>query len=753
MKKAMMLLAVPAILTGFAACTSSQGQTEPPVKVHWEAYNLPLDSTQTQYYRQTYKVYGNLSGVKRICFNQFARPMQLDNPADTLIEIIPGYYAIGSPRFGEAGEGDTLVFNILTKGTLIATNYGPDGVHAVYSDGSTRAVDFDRQPLSDNLRSYSTDTIDRMPYGEEVYALNEGLAAATAGSVYDVVPSFKKIELKGGETTVNPAKAEYRVLDNPAHPDEYRITVGDGKIVVEAPEKQWRQIGRRLVHFFGDRERTLPDAVIIDWPSYQYRGLMIDIARNYQTPAEMRRVIDLMAVYGLNTLHFHPIDDEAWRIEIEGLPELTEVGSRRGYIADGVVRDYLPQIYGGDGNPDATTGTANGFFTREDYIGMIKYADSLGIAVIPEIESPGHARASIQAMKVRAERTGDNSWLLRDPSDNTDFTSAQSFHDNVMNPTLEGPYKFIGAVADEFIAMHKEAGVPLPAIHIGGDEVAHGALEGSPTVKALMEKEGFTTEKEVHAYFVNRLREMFDKKGVKLSGWQEIALKHSPEYNRQVVPSTYSINCWSTLGPNKTVVDDIAAAGYPIVLSNVEHFYLDMTYSWHPDERGLNWGGTTDEFTALAGYPSRLCTVKNAKVEGIQGQVWAETIRGPEHLEMMLLPKLAGMAERAWNPDSTYSNADFNRVLNAQLPALDAAGYAYHVRQAGIKTVDGGKFKVNSSYDNAVIRYSLDGKTPTEASAEIKPGEEVSYGDAKQIRVRQWVNGRPSVVTILNIKK
>ena len=749
MKKAILLPALATLVAALPAC-KPQATAEPSVKVHWEAHNLPLDSTGTQYYRQTYTVTGDLAGVKRLCFNQFARPMQLDNAADTLIEIIPGYYAIGSPRFAEAAPGDTIVFNILTKGTLIATSYGPDGVHTVLADGSTAPADFTRTPLSESRDSYTTATIDRMPYGEAVYALNEALTAAGEGSVYDVVPSFKSVKLTGGFSTVNPAKAEFKEFTG-EHPDEYRITVADGKMIVEAPRKMWRPIGMRLEHFFGNEARELPDAVITDWPSLQYRGLMIDIARNYQTPAEMHRVLDMMALYGLNTLHFHPDDDEAWRVEIAGFPELTEVASRRGYTPDGNTTTFLPQIYGGDGNPDSKKGSANGYFTRADYIDMIKYADSLGIVVIPEIEAPGHARAAIQAMKVRAERSGDNSWLLRDPTDNTDFTSAQSFHDNVMNPTLEGPYKFISAVADEFIAMHREAGVPIPAIHIGGDEVAHGALEGSPTVKALMDKEGFTTEKEVHAYFVNRLRELFDAKGVKISGWQEIALKHSDDYNRQVVPSTYSINCWSTLGPNKSVVDDIAAAGYPIVLSNVEHFYLDMTYSWHPDERGLNWGGTTDEFDALAGYPSRLCTVKGANVVGIQGQVWAETIRGPENLETMLLPKMAGMAERAWNPDSTYSDAEFNRVLNARIPAWEASGYTYHVRQPGIKALSDGRFTVNSSYPDAVIRYTLDGTTPTEASPELHAGESAPLGGAAQVRARQWVNGHPSVVTILDI--
>lgn len=752
MRTVLMLFAIPALAAGLASCSGS-GAAEPSgVDVHWDARNLPVDSTGTQKYLQTFTVSGDLSNVKRLCFNQFARKMELEDATDTLIELLPGYYAIGSPRFAQAAAGDTLVFNIYTKGAIRSICYGPDGVHTVLADGTTQAANFTYTPLSTNHDSYATADADLMPYGEAVYAFNEALKEDAAISVYDVIPSFKSVELLGGESTVNPAKAEFKAIENPAHEGEYRITVANGKMTVEAPEKNFRQIAMRLTHFFGDKDRTMPDAVITDWPSLGYRGLHVDIARNYQQPAELRRVLDLMAVYGLNVLHFHPIDDEAWRVEIKALPELTEIASRRGYIPEGTTADFLPQIYRGDGNPDTKGNTANGYFSREDYIDMVKYADALGIAVIPEIESPGHARASIQAMKARAERTGDNSWLLRDPSDNTDFESAQNFHDNVMNPTLEGPYKFMETVFDEFIAMHKEAGAPLVAIHIGGDEVARGAFEGSPTVKALMEQEGYTTEREVHGYFTNKLRKILDERGVKFAGWQEIAYKHAPEFNKEVVPSVFGINCWSTLGANKTVADDIASAGYPIILSNVEHFYNDLAYSRHPDERGLTWGGHTDEFIALAGYPKRLCTVKDAKIVGVQGQTWAETITGPETLEAMILPKMAGMAERAWNPDSTYSNARFNAAVNAQLPALDAKGYNYHVRQAGIKALPGGKFTVNSSYSTPVIRYTLDGSMPSTSSPVINPGEEVATGNAKQVKVRQWIGGHPSVVTILNVE-
>lgn len=736
---------------GWTGCAShSNTGTAPSVKVHWSSENLPVDSTGVQYYKQTFAVTGDLAEVERLCFNMFNRHMESLNPVDTLIELIPNYHAIASPRFRQANPGDTLIFEILTNGAMTATAYSPDGLHVLRSDGSTEAVEFSKFDISADPKYYATATDDLMPYGDAIYEINERISAAADVSPYDVVPSFKNIRLTGGESNVDMSKIEFKTPSTPLEDGEYSINVADGKMTVTADKKMWPRLEKRLTHLYGVGNVVLPNVEITDRPTLPYRGLMIDIARNYQNPEQLRRILDLMAVYGLNTLHFHPIDDEGWRVEIEQLPELTRVGSRHGYWFGS--NDFLPQAYAGDGNPETSTGTANGYFTRQDYIDMLRYADNLGITVIPEIESPGHARAAIYAMKRRAADLNDSSLLLTEEGDTSVYTTPQAFHDNIMNPAIEGTYKFMEIVADAFIDMHNEAGVPLKAIHIGGDEVPASSWSGSPAIAELMKKEGLKDNKQIHAYFVNRIADILAEKGVQISGWQEIALRHSDEYNQKISPMVFSINAWSTLpvkGEN-IVVDDLAAAGYPIVLSNVEHFYLDMAYSYNPEERGLTWGGTTDEFTALHGYPSMLCNVPDAKIVGISGQVWAETIRNRANLETMLLPKMLGMAERAWNPDSTYTDAAFHSIILNEIPLWEADGLTYHVRQPGIKTVDDGtKFVVNSPYKDAVIRYTLDGSKPNEASKEIKPGEKVSIGDATHIRATLWLNGHPSPTTLL----
>ncbi|MDE6207197.1 MAG: family 20 glycosylhydrolase [Muribaculaceae bacterium] len=724
-------------------------------KLTWSVENLAVDSGPAMY-RQSFVLTGDLRGVDRLAFNQFARRMELADSLDTLIEIVPGYYAIGSPRFASATGNDTIRFDILTRGIFRSICYAPDGAHLVLSDGSTRGLATEYQDLLADPSGYSAAGADLMPYGDTFYALNETLAAGEAGP-YDAVPSFKDVRYLGGDTTVDPDKAEYREGGDSAT-EAYTITVADGKMTVEAPRAMWPRLRRRVAATFGHGSRTLPQAVINDRPSLPYRGVMIDIARNFQTAAELHKVIDLMADYGLNTLHFHPVDDEAWRLEIEALPELTAVGSRRGYTpgSDG---SFLPQIFAGDGNPDTKGNTANGYISRAEMISLLQHADSLGIRVLPEIESPGHARAAIEAMKYRARTTGDDSFLLAESADvdTSRYTSAQNFHDNVMNPALEGPYRFMDVVADAIIDMYKEAGVELPAIHIGGDEVPRGAWSGSPAVKAFMEEKGLTSEKEVHSYYVQRVADMYARKGVKISGWQEVALRHSPEFNEAVCPQMFSVNCWSTLPSHGQagVVRDIAEAGYPVVLSNVDHFYLDMTYSYHPYERGLSWGGTTDEFSALNGYPYVLCPVEGANIQGVQGQVFAETIRSAAGLEHMLLPKILGLAERGWNPDTTYTDAAFNAVVARHIPRWEQAGYAYHLRQPGITLLDDNTLGFNSPYADAEIHYTLDGSNPTAQSPVVGADGKVDISGMTprptQARAILVTPTEQSVVTVYNL--
>ena len=720
--------------------------------VEWSTLGNVTDSAGNNSYTQRFVVKGD-TDFARLAFNQFARKMQPVNPADTLVEIVPGYYAVASPRFASAA-GQPVTVDITTRGALQNICYGPDGVHVVKADGTTAPVELVKADITASPSLYSTAKSDRMPYGDIIFDKNAS-RGAVALDHYDIVPSLKKVEKLGFDIPPTSYELEFVKTDNPT-PDWFRATVRSSKVTVETnnPDLAAERLSRVLLS-----AKPVPAAVIEDWPDFPYRGLMIDIARNYQTPDEMRRVIDLMDRYGLNHLHFHITDDEAWRLEIPGLPELTKLGGHRGYTLDS--SEFLPQIFTGNGDPAALGGTANGYLTREDFIDLLRYAEARGVKVIPEIESPGHARAAIYAMEKRWRDTGDDTYRLADSDDKSEYTSAQAFHDNVMNLAMPGPLNFMEKVGAEIKAMYDEAGVQLPAIDIGGDEVAQGAWKESPIARKYMKKHGIKNERDLHLIYIKELVERYAKLGIPVSGWQEIAVGHSDEFNASVRPHVYSVNCWSTLGPQSSITRQSAEGGYPTVLSNVDHFYLDMCYNYHPYERGLTWGGTVDEFDALHGYPRRLCDVDSAafrNIKGISGQVFAETMRSGEMLESFLLPKMLGLAERAWNADSTYTDAKFNTVIAVkEVPAWLLRGYNFHLSQPGIRIADG-MVEMNTPYDSrllpVIVRYTLDGSEPTADSPLYR--EPFAAPAAGQIRAKAFLNlarnPKESLTSILIVK-
>ncbi len=729
---------------GAAASVQVPAQTS----VNWSTGGNTTGSDGKPAYVQRFTVTGDLD-FDRLAFNQFARRMKTVNPADTLIEIVPGYYCIASPRF-RAGA-DSVTVEIETYGYLRSICYTPDGVHVV-KNGVPVPVSFTRSDITATPSMWVAPWgEDVMPYGDVIYDRNAELAAdgAAVCSFYDVIPSYKSVRM----TREMPFEVK-EIIFKPVEGGRkgyWQAVVNNGTVTVECAEADIPLAQRRLEAAGVVKGAVVPGAVIEDWPDFPYRGLMIDISRNYQTPAELERVLRLMGRYGLNVLHFHFADDEAWRLEIPGMPELTEVGGRRGYTLDEA--DFMAQIFAGNGDPNTPQGTANGFYTRDEFIRLLQIADSLGIAVLPEVESPGHARAAIKAMEHRLRETGDDTYRLIDPADTSVYTSAQSFHDNVMNPAIPGPVRFMTHVARELQKMYNEAGVAMPGLHIGGDEVAKGAWKGSPIAQAYMNERGITDERQLHWIFVNELLAELNALGIPVSGWQEIAVGHDDEYNNAVRPHVFSVDCWSTLGEQNSVTAQSARAGYPTVLSNVEHFYLDMCYSPHPYERGLSWGGYVDEFDALHGYPRELCAVEPEAFEnviGVSGQLFAETIRSAEGFEDLLLPKMTGLAERAWNCDSTYTDPGFNAVLySRELPLWQAGGYSYHVRQPGIKVVDG-KVAMNHAFPPSAaceIRYTVDGSLPVETSP-LYTGP-IDIPASGEVRAVAFVGGKPSVATIL----
>ena len=534
---------------------------------------------------------------------------------------------------------------------------------------------------------------------------------------------------------------------------------------------------------------SLPGLLVKDAPRYEYRGYHLDVGRNFHSKKTILHLLDILAHYKMNTFHFHLTDDEGWRIEIPGLPELTAFGSKRGYSKD--EKSFLQPSYGSGLLPDADKSSGTGYYTRNDFIEILKYARERHIKVIPEVDIPGHARSAIKSMEARQARlqldgnkSASEQYRLFTPNDKSAYRSVQNYPDNVLDVCKESTYTFIGKIFDEIIKMYQDAGVPLKTMHVGGDEVPEGVWKGSPSCLDLLTQLPKGNPKDVLTqYFLTRLDKMLDERGIQLAGWEEVALIRIPknpkgfryEPNPKFTKDGFLAYVWNSLGESVNLSYRLANAGYDVVLSNVTNLYFDLAYDGHPAEPGLIWGGYVDTKTAWRFSPNNqfAAVLKDNQgndmpitqwentmewlkpegkkhIKGIQGQLWTETVKTSDMVFYYTLPKLLGLAERAWTTEAAWEakrfspereqqlNADWeifaNKLGQKELAKLDYifGGYTYRVPPPGAKILDD-KITINTPFPGLQVRFTLDGKEPDSnsqvytSSISLKKGSQVKF--------------------------
>lgn len=719
-------------------------------RITWETLGNELTVDGNNRYIQRFTIDAD-EPFESMAFCMFKRWMKPVNQADTLIEILPGYFAVASERFAQAGDAQPIVVDIITNTSLKNISYKPDGMHLVVDGRPVRTENVFKSTISFPAQytvPTKNGTIDKMIYGEQAFAINDSLRSSFRPSPYREIPTPKSVILTGTRITP-PTAGQVKVIPvKDYRNDYYRAEIADGGLTIYTNSVRPAAVIESVMHRINastDLIGTVPAAIIEDWADLSYRGLMIDVSRNFIPSDSLKKFIDLMSRYGLNLLHLHAGDDEGWRIEIPELPELTAIGARRGYTMDDNA-PFLKQIYCGDGNPEAKDSPANGYYNTDEFIDLLRYAADRGIDVIPEFDTPAHSRAAIRAMEHRYRRTGDASIRLIHDGDTSRYTSAQSFHDNTMNPALEGPYKFWDIVMGSIASTYDRAGVPLRALHIGGDEVAKHVWDGSDAARRLMDEQGLTDQRELHAYFVRRVAEIAARHGIPVAGWQEIALNHSPEYDAAVKPNVAAVNCWTNAGGNGVT---IALKGYPLILSNVDYLYFDQTPTTHPEEPGLTWGGIVDEFGPLHATVDKLCPAPadvQANVKGISGQLFSETVRSTSMVERYVLPRMLGLAERAHNVNPTLSDGEYFGCLTGEMEEWAAEGRDFYLRQPGIRISDG-MVEMNEPYGFGEIRYTVDGSEPNRNSTIYTAPFNADGAD--NIRARLYFGPAESVTSVL----
>ena len=501
----------------------------------------------------------------------------------------------------------------------------------------------------------------------------------------------------------------------------------------------------------GSKLPVLPIVSISDAPRFPYRGLNVDVARNFQPKEVVFHLLDLMARHKLNTLHLHLTDDEGWRLAIPGLPELTEVGARRGHSEDPLA--LLPPAHGS--GPDAADPHGSGYYSAADYIAIVRYAAERRIEVVPEIEMPGHARAAVKAMEARSRRYAlidpamAQAYLLSDPDDKSLYVSAQGYTDNVMNPALESTYHFIEHVIEAVMDLHQQAAVPLRTIHVGGDELPRGAWQESPAVANWLRSAVHPDRQVAWNQFYDRVGRLAEARHLTVAGWEELGARRTVdglclEANPLFAERAFHTYVWNDLEGAEDLGLRLANAGYPTVLAPVTANYFDMAYNHNAEEPGATWSAPLSLEAAFdfdpEAYALRLPGERTGRVSltrhgaanvlGLEGTLWSETMREPARIEYLLLPRMLGLAERAWAARPPWATTGpvasrhyahawtrfMNQVARRALPSLDADEVvAYRIPAPGVRVQDG-RVDVNHEYPGFVMRYTQDGTDPTAAS-------------------------------------
>ncbi|MDI9238002.1 family 20 glycosylhydrolase [Lysobacter sp. LF1] len=461
----------------------------------------------------------------------------------------------------------------------------------------------------------------------------------------------------------------------------------------------------------GKGEAAIAAQRIEDAPQFAWRGLMLDVARHFRTPDEVKAVIDQMALHKLNTFHWHLTDDQGWRIQINQYPKLTEIGGCRipagaaGKDAKGKPKPYC------------------GFYTQDEIRDVVKYAADRFVTVVPEIDLPGHAQAAIAAypeLGVTGQKPpvspdwGVNTWLFK-PDENT--------------------LKFLENVLDEVAALF-----PGKYIHLGGDEAAKDQWEKSPAVQAKLRELGLKDEMQLQSWFMGQLGKYIEGKGKRMLGWDEI-LEGGP-------PADATVMSWR--GTEGAI--EAARAGHDVVLAPAPDLYLDHVQSDGPDETPGRLG--VESLEDLYGFkvvPVQLSADQAKQVLGAQGNLWTEHQRTFDRVQRSLFPRAAALAEVTWTPDSRRDWKDFLQRMAPQMARYQATGFhaadsAFAVRFSPQPAEAGqGSLALSNQTGFGTIRFTTDGSTPTATSPEYT--HPLTLPLPTTVQANAFADGRPLAAT------
>lgn len=471
------------------------------------------------------------------------------------------------------------------------------------------------------------------------------------------------------------------IVDKNMKRETYNLLVETNGVMIRGSESGVFYGLQTLQQLISETENKLliPEVKIEDRPRFKYRGVLIDVARYYQTPEFLKKYIDVMAHYKLNVLHLHLTEDAGWRIEIKKYPELTRKGAWRPSTQVGQTpteQDNLPH---------------GGFYTQKEIRDIIQYANERQITIIPEIDMPGHMMAALSVFPELSCTGGPFSIPLE-----------WGVKEHILCAGNEKVFDFIKDVLTEVIELF-----PSEYIHLGGDEAPKKQWKVCTKCQNRIKEEHLKDEHELQSYFIQRVETFVNSKGKRIIGWDEILE--------------------GGLAPDATIMSwrgekgGIAAAnlGHDVIMAPTDYFYLDYYQS---DDRAnepssAHWGATVDleKTYSFNPLPSKISADKQKHVIGVQACVWGEKVQLERDVEYMSFPRALALAEIAWTPQEKRNYADFCQRVVACLSYLDWKEVTFRIPEAlSDVEINAGKaiISLQSSVKGADIYYTTDGTSP-----------------------------------------
>lgn len=508
-------------------------------------------------------------------------------------------------------------------------------------------------------------------------------------STIDIIPLPAKMELQGGIFIAKDGYTPLVSIDSLSDiPKEgYKLVVNSSGATISASTAVGAFYALQSFDQLNQND-TIPTVVIEDVPRFPYRGLHLDVSRHFYPKEFVLKLIDEISYYKLNRLHLHLTDSPGWRMEIESYPKLTSIAAFRDREK---WEDWTNDKDGGKFVEEGSENAHGGYYTKDDLREVVAYASERGIVIIPEIELPGH---SMEVMVAYPELGCSGI-----PYKSGDFCIGN-----------EATFEFVEKVLSEVIEVF-----PSEYIHIGGDEAGKGGWKTCPKCQKRMKDEGLKDVDELQSYMIKRVEKFLISKGRRLLGWDEIL-------EGGLAPEA-TVMSWRGEQGGITA----ARSGHDVIMTPGSALYLDH-YQADPHFQPKAIGGYLPIKTVYDYDPvpaDSLTAEQQANILGAQGNLWTEWVPTKEHAEYMIFPRILAVAEMTWTPQELRDWSNFkprvnSHVLKLQDRGVNAFSLSYDIESD--MEVDRENSEIVVALDAekypALIRYTLDGTTPTAESPE-----------------------------------